>query len=329
LLIFDGPTRVIFAISSVQGWMAYYVAREGYMRFPFRNVFFAIAGLVLAGTAQLTSAQQTITCSSDDGGRHVCPVDARGGVQMTNQRSGAACQQGYSWGYDRQGIWVDHGCRADFAVNNRNNGWNGGGQSISCSSDDGNRHTCPVDARGGVQMTNQRSGSPCQQGYSWGYDPNGIWVDHGCRADFMVSSFSPYNGEGGSGQTITCSSDDGNRHTCPVDARGGVQMTNQRSGSPCQQGYSWGYDPNGIWVDHGCRADFMVNSRSNRWNGGGQTITCSSDDGNRHYCSADTRRGVQMTNQRSGSPCQQGYSWGYDPNGIWVDHGCRADFVVR
>jgi hypothetical protein len=371
------------------------------MRFPFRNVFLAIAGLVLAGTAQLTSAQQTITCSSDDGGRHVCPVDARAGVQMTNQRSGAACQQGYSWGYDRQGIWVDHGCRADFTVNSRNNGWNGGGQSISCSSDDGNRHTCPVDARGGVQMTNQRSGSACQQGYSWGYDPNGIWVDHGCRADFMVSSFSPYNGgggsgqtitcssddggrhtcpvdarggvqmtnqrsgsacqqgyswgydpngiwvdhgcradfmvssfnpydgDGGSGQTITCSSDDGNRHTCPVDARGGVQMTNQRSGSPCQQGYSWGYDPNGIWVDHGCRADFMVNSRSNRWNGGGQTITCSSDDGNRHYCSADTRRGVQMTNQRSGSPCQQGYSWGYDPRGIWVDHGCRADFVVR
>ena len=39
---------------------------------------------------------------------------------MTNQRSGAACQQGYSWGYDRSGIWVDHGCRADFMVNSGN-----------------------------------------------------------------------------------------------------------------------------------------------------------------------------------------------------------------
>jgi hypothetical protein len=307
------------------------------MRFRFLYLL-PILGLVLAGTALPLSAQQTITCSSDDGGRHTCHVDARGGVQMTNQRSSAACQQGYSWGYDRDGIWVDHGCRADFTVNSRNRwhgGGGGGGQSITCSSDDGGRHTCPVDARGGVQMTNQRSGSACQQGYSWGYDANGIWVDHGCRADFMVNGSNPWNNGGnygnGGGQTITCSSDDGGRHTCPVDARGGVQMTNQRSGSPCRQGYSWGYNREGIWVDHGCRADFTVSSWNNRGygGGGGQSITCSSDDGNRHYCSADTRGGVQMVNQRSGSRCQQGYSWGYDQRGIWVDHGCRADFALR
>ena len=32
--------------------------------------------------------------------------------------------------------------------------------------------------------------------------------------------------------------------------------------------------------------------------------------------------------QRSGAACQQGYSWGYDDRGVWVDHGCRADFVT-
>jgi Protein of unknown function (DUF3011) len=305
------------------------------MRFPFRYVLLGLFGLVLAGTAQPAMAQQTITCSSNDGGRHTCRVDARGGVQMTNQRSGAACQQGYSWGYNREGIWVDHGCRADFMVNSwndRRNGGGNGGQVITCSSDDGGRHTCPVDARGGVQMTNQRSGAACQQGYSWGYDQRGIWVDHGCRADFMVNSWSDrgnWNDRGNrGGQTITCSSDDGGRHNCPVDARGGVQMTNQRSGAACQQGYSWGYDPNGIWVDHGCRADFAVNSGWNNGGGGGQTIACSSDDGNRHYCDTDVRGGVQMTRQRSDARCEQGYSWGFDRRGIWVDHGCRADFQV-
>jgi hypothetical protein len=60
----------------------------------------------------------------------------------------------------------------------------------------------------------------------------------------------------------------------------------------------------------------------------GQTITCYSDDGRRRYCDADTRRRVQLIRQRSGSPCQQGYSWDYDASGIWVDHGCRADFRV-
>jgi hypothetical protein len=60
-----------------------------------------------------------------------------------------------------------------------------------------------------------------------------------------------------------------------------------------------------------------------------QSITCSSDDGKRNYCPVNTSGGVRMVRQRSGSPCQQGSTWGYDRRGIWVDRGCRADFVVR
>jgi hypothetical protein len=48
----------------------------------------------------------------------------------------------------------------------------------------------------------------------------------------------------------------------------------------------------------------------------------------RHYCQADTRGGVQLIKQRSDSSCRQGRSWGFDRRGIWVDHGCRADFQV-
>ncbi len=36
------------------------------------------------------------------------------------------------------------------------------------------------------------------------------------------------------------------------------------------------------------------------YNQGGQTITCSSNDGRRHYCNIDTSRGVQMSRQISG-----------------------------
>jgi Protein of unknown function (DUF3011) len=148
-------------------------------------------------------------------------------------------------------------------------------------------------------------------------------------------------GDPGAGLPVTCSSDDGRRHYCNADTRNGVQMTRQRSGSACKEGYSWGYDRRGIWVDHGCRADFVVRQNNARYNrpdrrddnrsgyrGRGEMITCSSDDGGRHYCNADTSGGVRMVNQRSGSACQQGRSWGYDRRGIWVDHGCRADFEV-
>lgn len=191
-------------------------------------------------------------------------------------------------------------------------------QTIRCSSDDGQRNFCANSTRGGVILSQQISGSPCTQGYSWDYDRNGIWVDHGCRADFRV------NPSGGIGETITCSSDDERRHSCEANTRWGVTLVRQISGSPCTQGYSWGYEGNrGIWVDHGCRAEFALNSKS----GEGETINCSSDDEERHHCPAFTGGGVRLVRQISGSPCTQGYSWGFDRGGIWVDHGCRAEFA--
>jgi hypothetical protein len=95
---------------------------------------------------------------------------------------------------------VDHGCRADFAVEGGRGGWDrdrdrdwnrngyqgGEDQVVSCESEDMHRHHCTADTRGGVRLLKQRSDSSCRQGYSWGYDRSGIWVDHGCRADFQV-----------------------------------------------------------------------------------------------------------------------------------------------
>ena len=139
------------------------------------------------------------------------------------------------------------------------------------------------------------------------------------------------------GQTvITCSSNNGRRNYCSADTRGGVKLGRQISGSPCRRGDTWGFEPGRIWVDRGCRADFVIQ----RYRPGGpgygpgpggpaRIVTCSSDNGRRNYCSADTRRGVYLVKQRSGSPCKQGYSWGFDGRGIWVDRGCRADFQVR
>lgn len=60
-----------------------------------------------------------------------------------------------------------------------------------------------------------------------------------------------------------------------------------------------------------------------------QTISCSSDDGNRHYCGAGVSGRARLVQQRSESACTEGYSWGLDDRGIWVDHGCRADFVIE
>jgi hypothetical protein len=247
---------------------------------------FLCMGMVLLAIClflpQSLLAQSTISCGSDDGGRHSCAVDTRGGVRLQTQHSDSACTEGYSWGSDNQGIWVDHGCRADFSVGNRDfrdenrNDQNGGyrqSQTIACNSEDERRHSCSVDSPGAVRLLTQHSGAACTEGYSWGSNNQGIWVDHGCRADFTVGSGRDYRdgirtgdyAENGRSQTIACNSDDMRKHSCSADTRGGeVRLLTQRSGSACTKGYSWGTNKHGIWVDHGCRADFAVTAKDRR-----------------------------------------------------------------
>ena len=43
-------------------------------------------------------------------------TSTRGGVRLVKQLSREACVEGVSWGFDRDGIWADQGCRAEFAV---------------------------------------------------------------------------------------------------------------------------------------------------------------------------------------------------------------------
>ena len=60
----------------------------------------------------------------------------------------------------------------------------------------------------------------------------------------------------------------------------------------------------------------------------GQIIPCSSDDGEKHYCTTDTRYGARLVRQVSQAPCKQEESWGYDEEGIWVDKGCGGEFTL-
>ena len=63
-----------------------------------------------------TPAQQTITCESNDGGRRHCGPPNPGQVTLQRQISGSECIQDRSWGVDDRGLWVDHGCRAEFLI---------------------------------------------------------------------------------------------------------------------------------------------------------------------------------------------------------------------
>ena len=68
------------------------------------------------GRPRLAAGRNVITCSSNNMGRNQCPANTSGGVRLIRQRSDSDCIYNRTWGYDKRGIWVDRGCRADFEV---------------------------------------------------------------------------------------------------------------------------------------------------------------------------------------------------------------------
>ena len=234
---------------------------------------FRSAGLVLlfAAAGAAVSAQQTVKCESNNGGRNYCGSFPPDRVTMNQQISGSPCIRGNSWGVDNRGLWVDRGCRAIFMIG-RGGGYHGGGNSggyggttVKCESNNGGRNYCGSYGGNEVTLNQQISGSPCVRGSTWGVDGRGLWVDRGCRATFNVSQRGGGYHDGGyggggypGGGTIKCESNNGGRNYCGNYPPDRVTLNQQISDSPCVRGRSWGVDNRGLWVDRGCRATFRI-----------------------------------------------------------------------
>jgi hypothetical protein len=185
-----------------------------------RGVLMGLALAAMAVTMSVVSpvaqAQRgTIDCGSGNNKPGRCPVRWRD-AQLVRQDSKAACIRDRTWGFDRNinAIWVDRGCRGIFAEaggwgggrpgddgrpgrgdgrpgwndDRPGPGWGGGPQrTIDCGSHNGGYGHCDVDTRyGRPRLIRQDSDARCQEGYSWGVDRDGIWVDKGCRGIFSV-----------------------------------------------------------------------------------------------------------------------------------------------
>jgi Protein of unknown function (DUF3011) len=128
---------------------------------------------------------------------------------------------------------------------------------------------------------------------------------------------------------VTCSSNDGRRNWCDIGGQRDARLVRQISGSACIRDSTWGIDRRGLWVDRGCRAEFVVGRQGPPPPPPRQVVTCSSNDGRRNWCDIGGRRDVRLARQISGSACVRDSTWGVDRRGLWVDRGCRADFSVR
>lgn len=65
------------------------------------------------------AAQQSITCEANNDNRKYCGSYNPDQVRLERQISGSPCVEGQTWGVDRQGLWVERGCRAVFSIGGR------------------------------------------------------------------------------------------------------------------------------------------------------------------------------------------------------------------
>lgn len=235
----------------------------------------------------------TILCESKNNTRNHCRTDTRWGVTLVRQVSENECIRGRSWGYDKDGIWVNEGCRGEFTL----------GENIT--------ETPLVSAP--VPVVVQQPVVVTQP----------VIVQQSAPQVVAVPTMERV-------PTIMCESIDGRRNHCAVETMDGIRLLRQTSDSNCVLNSTWGVDGNGIWVTNGCRGEFAIGGGANANNNNGASrVFCESKGGQRAVCAADTRMGIAVVRQVSDAPCVLNSTWGYDTDGIWVTSGCRAEFILR
>ncbi len=59
---------------------------------------------------------ERLVCESYEKKEKECRIRVRHEVRRVKQKSVTACIEDHNWGWDRRGVWVSDGCRAEFRV---------------------------------------------------------------------------------------------------------------------------------------------------------------------------------------------------------------------
>jgi hypothetical protein len=227
-----------------------------------------------SGTRPRGGERMRIKCESEDGREARCPARVAGNVVISRQISDTRCVEGRNWRWNREGIVVWGGCRADFEFD-------------TSRGDDRDRDRDPDERWSRIQRdyydTGYRLGSGDARSraprdharfrgteYDARFEPyfaEGYYTGYDGRArryDYRV----PAGGWGSSGGSpdsyrVTCESSDGRYRECAISQRASVRLLDQMGRDACIENRSWGVTANGkfLWVNNGCRGVFEITPR--------------------------------------------------------------------
>src|SRR5436190_3473250 len=96
--------------------------------------------------------------------------------------------------------------------------------TVRCESSDGRYVECRTAILDNVTLSRTLNDSSCVQGQTWGFRNNVIWVDRGCRADFMVTENLSSTSTTTNDTLIVCESLNNTHHQCHNKVAGGVTL---------------------------------------------------------------------------------------------------------
>jgi hypothetical protein len=130
------------------------------------KVFFIAGAALFLFQQPLWANQRHVTCNSRDNNYNYCRVDTENQVRLSRKLSSHDCIEGETWGYDDHGVWVDRGCRADFAVGR--SGYSDYNQNTSGG--------VPAWAVGNFKGQNERDHTPAAISISRSGDVSATWA---------------------------------------------------------------------------------------------------------------------------------------------------------
>ncbi len=233
---------------------------------------------------------------------------------------------------------------------------------FTCSSDDGQLHSCRVNTDQPIQFVRQRSSAQCVEGETYGINRGGVWVTNGCRADFAVGNTEQtynnghYNQQGAYNNGRDYDQDDRDndrdRDDRYRDQNGNWHSRHHRDHDNDRNNNGY-YSQNGPYDNNDNRPYDRQGTYNGPYNNGsynnggyvgagpqqhpnvyygkykdGKT-TCSAEQGTGPvYCQTDGALSDATITKQNGN-CQRGQNWDINSDGLWVADGCSAEFQIQ
>jgi len=154
-----------------------------------------------------------------------------------------------------------------------------------------------------------------------------------CYVETRTGNVSLYGfgwgNEGGDSSSFefNCASVDTKYRECQLPVDGQARLVKRYSDARCDEGYSWGQRGDRVWVDHGCRARFVVERGGGGGSGGGR-VDCRPKSTQYSECRIDRGYIGRLERDYSSGRCTQ-YNWGTSDGVVWVRNGCQARFTLE